>query len=286
MDLVAGVGRTGGATPLPDRTDPMLDPTQRKLAFQGLRNFRDFGGYATTRGQPMAAGRFYRSAQHALATDEDLAKLAAMEISAVVDLRRPPERERMPSRRWTDFDAQLIENDDHDEGAGKDSWEGFMAEWDMSETAIREYNYRYYERAVGLPRLHDLYSRYFKAVGESVGPVIVHCAAGKDRTGIICALTHMVAGVHRDDIIADYLLTNDHDAFAVYAPLWQEDIAKQRGSAPPLETMYVAMGVDEAYLARAFATIDKDFGGVEAYLRDALGVDAPLREKIEKRLFA
>lgn len=257
----------------------------RKRAFEGVRNFRDFGGYAGHGGRKMATGRFFRSAHHALASDADLDAMAALGIGAIVDLRRPEERTRFPSRRWPGFSAAVIENHDDDEGAGKESWHGFMAEWDLSPEGIRDYHHRYYERVPTLPRLHDLYARYFRAVADSEGPVVVHCAAGKDRTGLIVALTHLVAGVHRDDIIADYLLTNDPQSFAVHAPLWAEEIAKEKGRAPTMEAMHVAMGVEASYLDRALQVIAESYGGVDAYLERVLGVDTALRDRLERKLF-
>lgn len=264
----------------------MQNPTSRKRAFDGVRNFRDFGGYTGTGGQKMASGRFFRSANYAQASDADLANLAALGIGAIVDLRRPEERERMPSRRWPDFSAALIENHDDDEGAGSHSWHGFMADWDLSAEGMTAYHLGYYERAPTLPRLHDLYGRYFRQIAESEGPIVVHCAAGKDRTGIICALTHTLAGVHRDDMIADFLLTNDPAVFDVHAPLWQAEIAKERGSAPSMETMHVAMGVHESYLERAFQVIGETYGGVDRYVSDVLGIDTETRAKLEEKLFA
>jgi protein-tyrosine phosphatase len=263
----------------------MIDPASRKRPFEGVRNFRDFGGYAGAGGRRMATGRFFRSANYAQASDADLAALAELGISAIIDLRRPEERERMPSRRWPDFAAEVIENHDDDEGAGPMSWHGFMADWDLTSEGMRTYHLGYYERAPTLPRLHDLYGRYFRRLAASKGPIVVHCAAGKDRTGIICALTHTLAGVHRDDIIADFLLTNDPAVFDVHAPVWAEEIAKQRGKAPSIPTMHVAMGVHESYLDRAFQVIDETYGGVERYLSGPLGIDAETRNKLEHKLF-
>lgn len=262
----------------------MSDSFSRKRPFEGVRNFRDFGGYQARNGQ-MVTGRFFRSAHHALASDADLDAMAALGIAAIVDLRRPEERTRMPSRRFPGFAGVVIENHDDDEGAGPESWAGFMEAWDLSPEGVRNYHHRYYERAVTLPRLHDLYQRYFQVVADSEGPVVVHCAAGKDRTGLIVALTHLIAGVHRDDIIDDYLMTNDPAVFAVHAPVWAEEIAKQRGKAPTMEAMHVAMGVEAEYLDRALAKIESTYGGVEGYLSDVLQINPALRARIEKRLF-
>lgn len=260
----------------------MTQPTSRKHAFDGVHNFRDFGGYAAG-DRRMASRRFFRSANHALASEADLQRLAKLDIGAVIDLRRPDERERQPSRRWPDFSGVVVENHDPDEG--EESWDNFMSGWDMSYESYRAYLLRYYTRAPHLPRLVDLFSRYFETLASTNGAVVVHCAAGKDRTGLIVALTHALAGVHRDDIVADYLLTNESGRFEAHGATWAEMIRAERGRAPTLETMRQVMGVEAIYLERSLDEIMARYGGVERYIRDTLGVDAARREAIEKRLF-
>ena len=98
---------------------------------------------------------------------------------------------------------------DEGEGADNDPWWTFIRGCDLSEAAFRGYLLDYYTAAPFAPRHLDLFSRYFRALAEAEGPVLIHCAAGKDRTGVLAALTHSLAGVHRDDMLADYLLTND-----------------------------------------------------------------------------
>ncbi len=260
----------------------MIQPISRKHAFDGVHNFRDFGGYAAGN-RRMASGRFFRSANHALASETDLQRLATLNIGAVVDLRRPDERERQPSRRWPDFSGVVVENHDPDEG--EESWDNFMSGWDMSYESYRAYLLRYYTRAPHLPRLIDLFSRYFETLASTDGALVVHCAAGKDRTGLIVALTHALAGVHRDDIIADYLLTNESGRFEAHGAAWAEMIRAERGRAPTLETMRQVMGVEAIYLDRSLDEIVTHHGSIERYISGALGVDAARREAIEKRLF-
>ena len=96
---------------------------------------------------------------------------------------------------------------------------------------------------------------------------------------------HLLAGVHRDDVVADYLLTNDSKRFETFGAQWAEMIRKERGVGPTLGTMKVVMSVEPAFLERSLAVIDERHGGVEAYLRDALGVDRRRRAEIERRLF-
>src|SRR6185503_8567915 len=124
----------------------MAGTMNRKHAFDSLHNFRDFGGYAAGE-RRVAAGRFFRSANHALASDRDLARLSDMNIGAIIDLRRPDERGRQPSRRWPGFRGVVVENHDDDEGSAHESWDGFMSTWDMTRESFRGYILGYYTRA-------------------------------------------------------------------------------------------------------------------------------------------
>jgi len=255
----------------------------RAPQFEGLQNFRDYGGYATAAGPRMAVQRFFRSANPAFASDDDLRRLADMGLTHIVDLRRPDERQRNPSRRWENFAASVVENDDDHEG--DESWHSFMSESDLTADAFRGYLNRYYRRGPHLPRHIDLFTRYFDAVAEGDGALLVHCAAGKDRTGMIVALTHTLAGVHEDDIFADFLLTNDPERFAKHGPVWAEAIEAEHGKRPTQEAMAIAMGVEAEYLAGALGVIREQHGDVHNYLRDVLGIDEAKQRRIEKRLF-
>lgn len=255
---------------------------ERQHRFEGLHNFRDFGGYVAG-SRRLVTGRLFRSANHAGASDADLARLRDMGIATIIDLRRPAERERQPSRRWDGFSGLVIENDDHDEGA--ETWDVFMSRWDMTPESFRAYMHRYYTHAPHAPRLISLYRRYFDALATADGALVVHCAAGKDRTGLIVALTHKLAGVHHDDVIADYMLTNDPERFEAVGQVWADSIRQAHGVGPTLETMRTVMGVEPGYLERSLHEIEVRSGSLDSYLRDVLGVDARKRAAIEARLF-
>jgi protein-tyrosine phosphatase len=256
--------------------------SDRHLDLQGVLNFRDYGDYAAAGGARIQPGRLYRSAHHSRATDADLEAIAALGIAVVVDLRRPTERTREPSRRHAAFQGQVIESDVGD--AGDDPWWSFVRDSDLSEAAFRDYMTGYYREAPFEVRHLDLFSRYFAALGEADGAVLIHCAAGKDRTGILAALTHHMVGVHADDIVADYLLTNVTISFEKRMPLMMQSIAKGSGREPTPAALRVAMGVEPGLLDAAMGAIAERHGGLDGYFADALGVDAALRGKIEARL--
>jgi protein tyrosine/serine phosphatase len=219
-----------------------------------------------------------------MATDADLVRLAAMGLTTIVDLRRSNEREKNPSRRWEGFAAEVIENDIGQDHA--DEWSTFIAGSDLSVGSFRAYMLDYY-RAAPLQRRHiDLYSRYFRALAAGEGGILVHCAAGKDRTGIICALTHHVAGVHDDDIQADYLLTNDLERLTARLPMIREAVRELTGRLASDESLMTAMRVESEYLAEAFRVMREANGSIDGYLEQTLGLDGALRERVRERLLA
>jgi protein tyrosine/serine phosphatase len=253
----------------------------RHLSLEGVDNFRDFGDYATAGGRRIRKGALYRSASHARATDADLERLAELEIAVVVDLRRRNERQREPSRWPANFAGVVIAND---EGEDEDGWRAHIASTVLTVESFRAYMIDYYRAAPFDERHVDLFGRYFRALSEAEGPVLIHCAAGKDRTGILAALTHHLAGVHPDDIAADYMLTNDPERMARRLPLVSQAIHEISGRVPDDAAVLTAMGVDTLYLDTAFAAIAERFGGVDAYLERALGVTPTAREALAARL--
>ncbi|HEY3798443.1 MAG TPA: tyrosine-protein phosphatase [Caulobacteraceae bacterium] len=255
----------------------------RHVKLEAVENFRDFGDYPARKGQRLKKGVLYRSASHGRATDADLAAIEALKLAVIVDLRRPGERERDPARRPSSFGGTVIVND-QGESAGDDPWWTFIRGSDLSEAAFQGYLMRYYRDAPLVERHIDLFSRYFAALAKAEGPILIHCAAGKDRTGVLAALTHHLAGVHQDDIFADYLLTNNPERMAARAPMIKQMIRQETGREATDAAVHAAIGVEAAYLAEAFRTIEAEFGGLDAYLELALGVDAALREALEARL--
>lgn len=257
--------------------------SDRLPPFQAIDNFRDYGGYAVA-GARVARGRLYRSAHQARATEADLARLAQLNIATVVDLRRPSERRDQPSRRPSGWAGRVIEST-HDDG-GEAPHITFLKTADLTEDSGRAFMTGAYRRLPFEPAHVDLFSRYFRALAECEGPVLIHCAAGKDRTGLLAALTHSLLGVSRDDLIHDYLLTN----IAVDLEGRAEGIAKkltEMTGRPASHGAVVAfLGVEADYLDGAFAEITARHGSLRSYLEQALGVDDALAEGIRARLAA
>lgn len=258
--------------------------SDRLHAFEAIDNFRDYGDYATQAGRRVRPGRLFRSAHHGRASAADLERLAALDIGAVVDLRRPGERRDQPSRRPDGWSGRVIE------GGIDDGVEAphitFLKTQDLTPASGRRFMQDTYRRLPFDAAHRDVFSRYFQALADQDRPVLIHCAAGKDRTGFLAALTHHLLGVSHDDMVEDYLLTNAAVDLAGRAPSIARQLHKMTGRVAADDAVVAFLGVEAAYLDAALAEVEARHGSVEAYLRDALGVDAVLRDRIVERLSA
>jgi protein tyrosine/serine phosphatase len=138
----------------------------RHIDFEGIENFRDFGGYDTAHGRPLKRGLLYRSANHAYATEADLKRMRDLGVAAIIDLRRPDERSREPSKRWADFGAEVVENDI---ASAHPDWAETMKGATLSAQWFLDDGVNYYRRGPFEPRHVDLWSRYFLTLAQVPG---------------------------------------------------------------------------------------------------------------------
>ncbi len=258
--------------------------TPRIHAFDALDNFRDYGGYHTSAGRTLREGLLFRAAHQASVSEADLERLAVFDIGTVVDLRRPVERRRQPSKRAANFRGAVLESDLDD--AGEAPHITFLKTADLTPDSGRRFMSDTYRQLPFAPAHLDLFARYFQALAETDRPVLIHCAAGKDRTGMLAALTHHLLGVHPDDVMEDYLLTNTAVDLAGRAPAIAEQLKAFTGRTASHDAVVAFMGVEPAYLEAATSAMTERYGGVDGYLEQALGVDANLRDRIAERLSA
>ena len=253
----------------------------RVLALEGVHNFRDFGGYPVAGGGRVRRGLLWRSGQHCDATDADLARIAALRLAVVADLRQAEERERAPCRRPAGFAAEVltIEQRDHALAPHVAAGSGPKRDWQSTRERLRHS----YLSIPFRPELNALLRRWFAALAQIDGPTLINCMAGKDRTGFAVAMLHTALGVHPDDVMADYLMTNTAG----------DPEARIRAATPALlalvpdldeAALRTMLGVEPEYLETAFAAIRERHGSDEAYLEAELGLDAPLRERLRERL--
>ncbi|MFC3504958.1 tyrosine-protein phosphatase [Micromonospora krabiensis] len=230
----------------------------RHIPFSATFNFRDVGGYTGHAGRTVRSGRLYRSDSLHRLGETDRAAFSALGVRTVIDLRRPYEVER--DGRVPDWDG-LTWRHIHPE----------HAEWDEKPHQPGTDLARYLA-----DRYADLAQTGTAGLAEAVGliadstsaPVVVHCVAGKDRTGIVCALTLAVLGVADDVIAEDYALSS------VASRRFHDWVVASTQSGVDVPPPFLASPPDAMRLF--LAELRRGHGSVEGYLRHAGVTDAQL----------
>jgi len=252
---------------------------ERHIPLQGVHNFRRFGAYAGSDGRHIRDG-LYRSGQFSRASGDDLAFLDGLGVAVVADLRRPSEREAEPSH-WPDRPGVRVIESDH-AGPAEAPHLRFLREEQLSFDSIRRFMTETYRR---LPfdegNMHVIREgvRALADGGED-DAFIVHCAAGKDRTGVFCALVLWEAGVDHDTVVDDYLMTNTVVDFDRIAAVMRERLSAKYQREFADAELKAFLGVDGDYLDAALDEI----GDPRAYLREHLGLDEAVLARLRERL--
>ena len=257
-----------------------MNDDQRVLAFSGIHNFRDYGGYQARAGR-LKCGLLWRSGQHAGATPEDLARVRDLAIATVIDLRGDSERANFPCLRHEDFAGTVLFHPGETASLHGQAAHAEGADRIRSADDARAQMVRLYQGMAFRPVLVETYRLYFAALAGRDGASLLHCLAGQDRTGLGAALVHHVLGVHPDDVMADYLLTNR--AGDVAARLASQGRALSDMGLSD-EAMRVVLGVEPLFLETAFAAIRERHGSIAAYAEAMLGADPAMIAAMEARL--
>lgn len=168
----------------------------RHVRFDRLHNFRDLGGYRATGGRAVRWGRLYRSDSLAKLEGVDAARFGALGVRTVIDLRYPFEIERsgrVPAAAGLAYHNCSIEHRPFDQ-----------SQLSATIDPVRFLADRYAE--VAADGRNEI-GQALRIIAAGDAPVVMHCASGKDRTGILAAIVLSLLGVDETDIVADYALT-------------------------------------------------------------------------------
>ena len=242
----------------------------RIKSFDGIFNYRDFGGYQTQDGSRVASGKLFRSAHLNNCSDNDLNQLGAFNIKLVVDLRHAPERKRQPSK-WPESQNPLVLTypDPKNRGGAKMApHEAFVKNELHTPEDARNYMIKSYGARPDDAGFRQIFGDTLRHMAKTGDPILVHCAAGKDRTGTLCALIQGALGIAPETIMQDYMLTmravNIDEFLGLAAKMYEKRY--ERPFDP--EAVRPMFGVEPAYLESSLATI-KD---MDNYIREALGI--------------
>lgn len=253
------------------------------LPTEGVHNFRDYGGWLTAEGDQVRRGLLFRSGHHVGATEADLALIAALDIRTVIDLRGASERERHPCRRVEGFAGEVVFYD------GETSSAPPHMDVDPSVATAdyaRQRMLAVYGRMPQNPAMQAMFARYLRVLAERKGASLVHCFAGKDRTGVAATLLLHILGVSESDQMAEFLRTNSAPTFAVLRAQSVPGIEARLGRQLDEAAAQALLGVHEDYLLRFRETVAEMDGSLDAWLATRIGVDDPLRDALRRRFLA
>jgi protein-tyrosine phosphatase len=250
--------------------------TDRRICVAGTTNLRDIGGYRTRDGRMVAKNRVLRSEalvmpggsnSYAIYDETADAQYRGLNLRTVIDLRADGEMRRAPTAWASVCGADLVEIPIAEGGEGADTnYMRMLLAGDMERFGIEDMT-RFY---IGLVE------RRGESLGQAIRiladperlPALVHCAAGKDRTGVLVALLLRALDVPEEDVVADFALTGilRPNRIDTYAHLFvandrDPEIARVLFESPP-ESMRALL-----------AHLGDEYGGVRGYLAQCAGVD-------------
>ena len=281
---------SGGASP---QVPGEVAAQRRILRFEGAVNLRDFGGYATEDGGRVATGRLYRCGTLADLTDGGKRAFAELDVKLICDLRRGDEKAAEPTPELAGAPGRLEIPIDPGSAVA------MRERLDEGGLTLKER----IDFMVGINR--DLasnhaedYARMFERLLElEDGAFLVHCSAGKDRTGFACALILHALGVSEATVLEDYLLTNeamDYEGYVQKRIRAEPSAGEREGPVPRKKQLWTHLeadrestmalfGVRPEYLRSAYDAIAAEFEGVEHYIEQAIGLDSAARQRLRSR---
>jgi protein-tyrosine phosphatase len=252
----------------------------RIVELEGATNFRDLGGYLTKDGRRIKRGLIFRAGMLSRLTESDLQIIENLGIKLVCDLRTLEETQAYPNRLPQSTPPQYIH-----------------LPLDTNDRSLKRLRALLFQHHLMGDVVNDVYTRVMvdnnaEVIGQALNhladvgnlPAIIHCTAGKDRTGITAALLLLALGVPDETVCADYSLTN----------LYYDDIAQVTVELikrlprilrrVKLDHIQPLLTADPAVMQTTINHIRAMYGSVEAYLRDKAGVDADIIARLRANL--
>jgi protein-tyrosine phosphatase len=250
---------------------------ERRLPLEGSDNFRDIGGYETEDRRVVRWGLLYRSNDLAHLSANDLRYLTRLQVQLVCDFRSEPERQRDPNLspgNAPKTEELTIQVEGVDPTALQDRIRTGVSGDQLELIMMNAYRSFVTQHS-------DQFAKMFERILDPANlPTIVHCTAGKDRTGFASAMVLSALGVPEKTIYEDYLATNVYRAnykkwITRLVPIYS--LFRTRG-----EDMEPLLDARRPYLEASFETIDAHYGSVDAYLEKRLGLTPDKRTRLRE----
>ena len=243
----------------------------RHVTLESAFNFRDLGGYAATPGRRMRWRTIFRADGLHRLTESDLATMRTIGLRTVLDLRTESE---LSERGRFPVDAHPV---------GYHNLSLMDVMWDPSEAPADHEPVTDFLLGKYLEMIESAEGRLAEAfrilAAPGALPAVFHCAAGKDRTGVLAGLLLSSMGVSDDDVVADYVLTAK--AMARMQARWADESDEAKAALAATPAAFLA--ADPAAMARLLELISDEHGSTRQYVQ-ALGVNASVLADLDAAL--
>jgi protein-tyrosine phosphatase len=243
------------------------------MSFDMARNFRELGGLKAADGKNVKKGCFYRSGMLCTFSPDELEEVKRLGIKVVLDFRSRSEAEEkpdppLPGARYFNICALLNENGEEMKFAPGDINHLFEDGVDMVEECNRMVDVMYANMAFD----NAAFRKLFSEIENGSVPVLFHCSAGKDRTGVAAMLILLMLGADEKTALDDYELTNVYRKDAI------DDLMRRNQdkikSNPEARTAFTMMeGVTRRAGELVIERIKQRYGGFERYFEAEYGLD-------------
>lgn len=239
------------------------DLSQRHIRLNGASNFRDLGGYMGHEGRAVRWRRIFRSDHLAFLSEEDVAQLKSLGIARTFDFRGVQESQAQSysfpdiQRYSLSIEPTVVQRLQAQHLTGRPLTADDAL--DAMQTTYRDF----------VKSDSHRFAELFDHLLDKPDPLLFHCTAGKDRTGLAAALILSALGVSEDDIWKDYLLTNQ---------LYKRNNTGSTTLSP--DVLKIVWEVQESFLKASLEVIHQDHGGMQNYLRQELKLSDAAMQKL------
>jgi protein-tyrosine phosphatase len=244
---------------------PMTEMPDRHLNLAGASNFRDLGGYPTGDGRSVRWRQLFRSNHLGHLTEQDVTVVRGLGVKSAFDFRGVEERVSAACV-LEEIAVHSLPIEPTVVAALRAKLQARALSSGDALEIMRE-SYRGYVR-LNTHSFRELFNRLL----DDTAPLVIHCTAGKDRTGFACALVLHALGVPEKVISEDYLLTNSY-------------YRRDPNSSPdlPADVRQAIGSVEASFLAAGFDAVNAQYGDLESYFRDGLGLGTSERATLKQR---
>ncbi|KCZ97621.1 protein tyrosine/serine phosphatase [Hyphomonas polymorpha PS728] len=254
------------------------------MKLKGAQNFRDLGGYPTVCGKAVRRYQVFRAAGLNKLTLSDYRRIDRLELKSVFDLRTPEERHALPTL-WGGNPVRQVGFQSGDKG-NLVAMAATLTDPGLRPEAVTGFMLSLYRR---LPYDHaEAYATVLRCLAKGEFPLLFHCAAGKDRTGVLAAIILSLLGVPEHLVFEDYALSARIVDYRMELGLDDKTPSKLHGQSIlrelAEEVVEPLLMSHPDYIMATFSELRGQHGSIESFVKTVYGLQesevGALREKL------